>query len=140
MTSDVIVVRRPAGDEMHRVHILGKKKKKKKKKKKNAGESSKGVQSPWTGAPPSGVSVGEEFVVKVQIPIVGGKLMVYDKTRTLMFDFDVGQCERIEALVSQIRSKGWGKPNGMKAYMLARVTAEGTLEVFWRRLKATKRW
>ena len=111
------------------------------------------IAAPWTGGPPSGRSVGEEFVVKIQLPGEGydrtsllegsvrsGKLLVYDKTRTLLFYFDGGECPRLEELASKIQSDGWGKPNGVKAFMPARVSAEGALEVFWRRLQPSKSW
>ena len=77
---------------------------------------------PWTGSPPSGRSIGEEFVVKIQLPVcsngspvLSGKLLVYDKTRTMLFYFDADECERLEELASKICCHGhcfFFLPNG----------------------------
>jgi len=86
----------------------------------------------WDGGPPGGLKLGEEFVVKVQIGMDRGPMMVYNETRTLVLS---AACDaRLQRLVAEkgvLRRKG---------YFRARVRENGKLEVFYEKMVTPKKW
>ena len=91
----------------------------------------------WKGNPPSGVEMGEEFVVKIQWA-ENMPLMVYDKSRTLhLMVEDDERSTHVKQIVKMIKEKG---VMGLKGYFQAKVRKNGELEVYFHKMAKPKKW
>ena len=104
----------------------------------SGGSKAAWVDSDWSGKPPDGKTLGDEFIVKIQYT-PGLSLLVYDKTRSLNMNcsIDDGRSSNVDKVVAMVMEHG---VFGRKGYFRAKVKQHGKLEVYFNKMAGPQKW